>query len=397
MMACEVYIYEKQMSIYSKEQEECIELTRRLVQIPSMSGEEAGVAALVQETMRSMGYDDISVDEFGDVLGTRQGASNGPTRLFDGHMDVVPVTCEDEWQHQPFGAEISAGRMWGRGTADTKGSLAAILCAVGRLPRDSFTGKLVVVASVCEENMTGAALSKVLDQVKPDVFITGEPTSLRLATAQKGRLSLHLTTHGRAAHTSRPELGDNAVYKMFSAVQALKALPLPSDPQLGQAVLELTEIISSPYPNPVSVPDGCHAHLVGRIMPGETDDEILDKMRSVLESIPGSEIDLAELRQDCYTHIPLVARDFLPGWRNDPAAPWQQAILRSLESVGLKTPIFGAPCGTNASAAAGVRGIPSFIYGAGSLEQAHIVDEWVSVDELVSALEGFKAIARSMV
>ena len=243
-----------------------VELCREFVRIPSPSGQEGELAAVVAARMQAMGFK-VETDAFGSVLGLRKGARPGPMLIMDAHLDTVPVTHASAWRHDPFGAEMEQGRLWGRGTADTKGSLAAMLCAAAAL--DDFPGTLIVSASVCEEDVTTAALAQVLDHHPADLVLVGEPTSLCLGTAQKGRAGLLLEASGRSAHSSRPELGDNAIYKMMAAITRLRALPLPVDPELGQGVCELIEIGSEPKPSPGMVPHFCTARLALRLLPGK--------------------------------------------------------------------------------------------------------------------------------
>ncbi len=368
-------------------------LTRSLVRIPSPSGGEGAVAAHVAETMARLGFSEVQVDAWGDVIGVRRGGRPGPTLLFDGHMDVVDPGPEP-WTYDPYGGEVSEGRLWGRGAADTKGSLAAMICAGADLPMEKLAGTLVVAATVCEENLTGAALGLVLDAHRADLVITGEPTGLRLGVAQKGRATLRLHAAGRSAHTSQPELGDNAAYKMIEAVRRLRDLPQPADPELGPGVLELVELCSEPFPNQTLVPAGCHARFVARTMPGETADAFLGRIAAGLGNLTGVTYALDRLRQPCYTGAALEAVDFLPGWRCPADAAWRGALLDALAAAGLPADTFAAPCGTNASESAGRRGIPTFIYGPGTLAQAHIADEWVAVDDLIAAQAGYAALAR---
>lgn len=370
-----------------------IDLARSLVRIPSLTGEEGEIAALVAETMQRCGFSEVHADAWGNVIGLRRGRRPGPTLLFDGHMDVVQPGTE-AWQRDPYGGEIAHGRLWGRGACDTKGSLAAMLCAAAELWLDDLAGTLVIAATVCEETVTGAALGHVLDAYPADLVATGEPTGLRLGVAQKGRATLRLHAAGRSAHTSQPELGDNAVYKLIEAISRLRALPLPGDPELGPGVLELVEIASQPLPNQTLVPDGCQARFVGRTMPGESAEAFLSRIAAGLHDLPGVAFALDPLRQPCYTGAILETVDFLPGWRCPSNDPWRQALLAALEAAGLPAAVYAAPCGTNASESAGRRGIPSFIYGPGALAQAHIADEWVAIDELLAAQTGFAAIAR---
>lgn len=367
-----------------------VALCRELIRIPSYSGQEAEAADWAALKMQELGFSEIRRDPFGSVTGVWQGENPGPTLLLDAHLDVAPVGEAERWQHSPFGAELEGGRIWGRGSADTKSSLAAMLAAVSGLPPAALRGRVVLAASVQEESLTGVAVGAILERVKPDVFITGEPTSLNLAIAQKGRVSLDLHAHGRSGHTSRPEAGDNAVYKMIDAISRLRQMPTRSDPDLGQEILELTEIISAPCPNSGVIPFGCSARFIGRILPEETRAGFLQRVRDALLEIQGIEATIARLDSRCYTGETLAMDDYLPGWRNLPDDLWGKRILAALVDEGLASKCFASGCGTNASAAAS-RGIPSFIFGPGNLDQAHSIDEWVSVEEIQKAARGFRA------
>ncbi len=244
-------------------------------------------------------------------------------------MDTVPVDDAHAWQHSPFGGEISRGRLWGRGAADTRCGLAAMVWAAAHLPRHRLHGQILLVASVCEENMTGAALGSVLDSRPVDLLVTAEPTGLKLGVAQKGRVTLILESHGRSAHSSVPQTGENAVYKLMQAIHLLKDMQMPADPDLGPAILELTDIISEPYPNQLFIPHGCRASLVGRTLPAETQQTFFQKVHSALQTLSGVNSSIAELRQTCYTGQALVTKDFLPGWRNPRDNPFEEKILFS--------------------------------------------------------------------
>lgn len=372
-----------------------LDLARSLVRIPSLTGEEGSLAAFVADSMLHYGLEDVRIDPWGNVIGLRRGRAPGALLLFDGHMDVVEPGAGN-WQHNPFGGEIAEGRLWGRGACDTKGSLAAMLCAAAELAPEELAGCLVVAATVCEETATGAALGHVLDAYPADMVITGEPTDLRLGVAQKGRATFRLHAAGRSAHTSQPQLGENAAYKMIEAIHRLRSLPLPGDPELGPGVLELVEISSQPLPNQTLVPDGCQARFVARIMPSDSATAFLERVGAALVDVPGVTLALDHLHQPCYNGALLETVEFLPGWHCPPDDPWRQRLLAALANAGLPHDCYAAPCGTNASESAGRRGIRSFIYGPGSLAQAHIVDEWVAIEELLAAEAGFTAIARQV-
>ena len=355
------------------------------MRIPSPSGQEGALAAVVAAHMKFMGFS-VELDRFGSVLGTRKGTRPGPILLFDSHLDVVPVGDPEAWTHPPFGADLAEGRIWGRGAADTKCSLAAMLCA-GSAASD-FAGTLHISASVCEENMTAVALAEVLDRHPADLVIVGEPTGLCLGTAQKGRAGLLLEAKGRSAHTSRPELGDNAVYKMLEAIARIRALPLPVDPELGPAICELIEIDSEPKPSPGMVPHRCTARLALRLLPGETAQTVRERTVACLQGLEGIEVQLLTSRQRCHTGIEMVMEECVLSWKA------QDAKLQARLLAALGTKAFAAPYSTNASAAA-ARNIPAFLLGPGSIEQAHSVDEWVAVEELRAAQIAYSAVIKS--
>ena len=357
-----------------------VELCREFVRIPSPSGQEGRLAALVTARMQALGFV-VETDRFGTVLGLRAGTRPGPTLLLDAHIDTVPVSNPSIWNHDPFGAEVEQGRLWGRGSADAKGALAAMLCAAAAM--EDFPGTLIVSASVGEEDMTAMALAQVLERHPADIVLVGEPTSLRLGVAQKGRAGLLLEARGRGAHSSRPELGDNAVYKMLEAISRIRALALPSDPELGPGICELIEIASEPRPSPGMVPYLCTARLSLRLLPGETVHSVLARTSACLQGMEGVSVRLGECSQLCYTGLAITMPEFIPAWRCQDSA----LQCRLLERLG--TASFAAPYTTNASAAAD-RGIPTFLLGPGSIEQAHTVDEWISLEELQAAPEVYR-------
>jgi len=261
-----------------------------------------------------------------------------------------------------------------------------MLCAVAAL--EDFPGTLIVSASVCEEDMTTAALAHVLDHHPADLVLVGEPTSLCLGTAQKGRAGLRVEATGRSAHSSRPELGDNAIYKMMTAISRLRALPLPVDPELGQGICELIEIDSEPKPSPGIVPHLCTARLALRLLPGETAQSVLERTRRALDGLEGVSVRLLETSQRCHTGLAIAMSEFVPAWKNRDMSLQR----RLLEALG--TAAFAAPYTTNASAAA-ARDIPTFLLGPGSIEQAHTVDEWVALDQLTAAQEAYATVIKT--
>ena len=174
---------------------------------PSLSGQERDVAELVAREMAMLGYDEVSTDELGSVVGVLRGEVPVPRCCSNAHMDVVPVTESEAWRHGPFAGERAEGRLWGRGSNDVKGDLAAALVALGALPRDAFAGRIVMAASVGEEMIEGLALGHILACQRVDAVVVCEPTGLLLGLGHKGRTGVVVEARGRAAHTFAPRAG----------------------------------------------------------------------------------------------------------------------------------------------------------------------------------------------
>jgi len=370
---------------------EALRLLLDLVRIPAPSGGEEAAAEWVQVHMQRLGFQHVHRDAWGNVVGTRQGRSDGPTLFLDSHLDVAPVGEEATWRFPPYAGVLEQGRVYGRGAADTHASLVAMLVAVASLPAQDLCGRVVLAATVLEETLTGAAVATLLDEYRPQIFITGEPTGLQLATAQKGRATLEILAEGRAAHTSHPEQGVNAILRMLEALRRIDALPRKRDAILGDEIFTVTEIISQPYPNITLVPYGCRSRLVARLLPHESRESLMERLQAVLGSLEGVDVYFARLRQQTYTGLDVEVEDFLPGWCLPQDNPWEKRILSAFQRYGLPTQTMAAHFGTNASAAA-QRGIPCFIYGPGNLIQAHAVDEWVAVQQVEAAILGYRAL-----
>lgn len=379
----------------SLEAEVC-SLCQELVRCPSLPGQEQGVSEIVEREMRTLGYDEVQRDEVGNVVGLVRGAQSGPCVLFDAHMDVVPATSPEMWRYSPYSAQLSEGRIWGRGATDDKGPLAAAIVAFGSIPRDKFRGTLVLSASVGEEMIEGLALEHVLRRHLADVVVICEPTGLKLGVGHKGRAGLVVTAEGVAAHSSRPELGVNAVYLMMQAIKRIRALPLPQDELLGRGVCELVEIISSPYPGTSMVPGLCTARFDRRLVRGETAENVLAGIRTALAGIRGLMANYHRPTLACYTGLAFTLDDFHAAWHMSEDHDVVRRARRGLAEAKQSSELYLAPFCTNGSLSAGELGLPTLIYGPGDVDNAHAMDESLRIEELMAALWGYRALAQSL-
>ncbi len=382
--------------------DELLALCRDLIRIPGLSGEEGTVAELVRRTMRELRFDEVRTDEYGSVIGKIRGRENGPTVLFDGHMDTVGTGNPEDWKHDPYGAVIENGRIYGRGASDMKGALAAMIYGVSRLADDRPRGDVYVSASVFEELFEGVALKKILAEVAADYVIIGEASELDLKTGQKGRAELKIHTLGRSGHAAHPGDAVNAVYKMQPVISAIKGMQLPEDPHLGKGVMEVTDIISAPYPGSSVIPSECIATYDRRLVAGETRESLLSEIGAVIADLAKEDPELraeariASGRGGCYTGAGFSAERFFPAWYFDQDLPFVTAALEALRTAGIDAALDTYGFCTNGSASAGDLGIPTLGFGPSRENQAHVADEYIEIDQLVQAARGYAVLAEAL-
>lgn len=373
-----------------------IQFLQELVQAESLSGNEAAAARLVEQRWRALGFEDVHTDRLGNVIARRRGGRPGLRLLLDAHLDVVPATSPETWRFAPFSGELAEGRVWGRGAADTKASLAAMTGALAGLPADDLPGEVYLSASLGEEVLEGAAFSAVLDEVQPDLVIIGEPSDCRLGIAQRGRARLAFTVHGKAAHSSAPEAGQNAIENAAVLIQRIAGLPLPTHPLLGQGLMTAIQMQSQPYPSLSTTPYRCEVVYDRRLMPGETIASIIEEYHRHLADLKNWQVVIPEEGFTTYTGVELRQPDFHPAWALDPHSEWVKRAVEALRSAGLPCETFAVPYCTNGSASGGERGIPTLIYGPGSIHQAHRVDESIEVEEVLRAERGYAALISAL-
>ncbi len=370
------------------------DFTLRLVGAESLSGHEDKVAELVADEMRRLGMK-VEVDELGNVIGSIE-SGPGPCILLDSHMDTVGATEPSAWSHSPQG-ERAGDRIYGRGSMDMKGPLAASIYGAALLGRTLRRGRVVVSASVAEELVEGPATIHVAQRVRPDYAIICEATSLRLATGQRGRAEITVDVRGRPTHSARPALGVNAADAMADVIVALRRLPVPRHPVLGEGILVLTDVLSRPYPGLSVVPDGCVATFDRRTLPSETEAQILEPIKELmLEALKRTgatgTATIAEDEFQTYRGAPVVAPNFAPAWYVTPDTPFVTIAAQGLLDAGLGAEMSHYAFCTNGSGTAGRLGIPTIGFGPGDEKMAHRVDEYIELGQLVAAAKGYAAI-----
>jgi acetylornithine deacetylase/succinyl-diaminopimelate desuccinylase family protein len=312
----------------------------------------------------------------------------GPTLAFNSHIDTVPVGTG--WSSDPLRLVERGGRLYGRGSCDAKGSIASMTEAarILALRRSEWRGTLLLTF-VADEEIDGTGSKQVTSEAKAkrapiDAVIIGEPTSNQVHAAHKGVLRPLVRVNGQTAHSSRPDLGINAIQKAGRLLALLDAedrkLRDRHHALVGPATLTVTRIAGGIADN--VVPDSCEIVLDRRLLPGEEADAALDELRELLV--------LAKEEHDIDAEV-LRVRTASGAAETAATSP---IVQHSLAAAAQPAPAgFTGGCDLVHFRAIGSDGI---ILGPGSLEQAHKPDEYVPKDELVQAAALYRDIALSM-
>ena len=377
-----------------------IELLQHLIAIPSVNpacGEnnpdicgESRFTDFLERTLRHFGLDtrrqtiEPGRDNLFAKLPAGPNASPGHVLLLEAHQDTVSV---EGMTIDPFVSTVRDGRVYGRGACDVKGGLAAVLAAVTRLAQERpATMPAIVVACTVNEEAGFSGAQGVAEGLRgplasflpgmPTACIVTEPTELVPVVAHRGVVRWRSHTSGRAAHSSEPSHGDNAIYKMARLVMALQSyaevtLPQsPSDPFCGGATLSVGTIQGGTGVN--TVPDSATIEIDHRPLPHE---DPLQACRNV-QAFLANRSDLPfEVRHDP-PHLCV-------GGLN---SEYNGELAARLMAAGAAGPPVGVAYSTNATAYAAV-GIPTLVFGPGSIAQAHTADEWIAIEQLQAAVE----------
>ncbi|MCQ4834228.1 YgeY family selenium metabolism-linked hydrolase [[Clostridium] symbiosum] len=386
-------------------EEQVISLCQKLIQQKSYSGEESGVVGVLSENMKQMGFDEVTVDKYGNIIGCIKGNRPGKKVLFDGHIDTVPVTEEAEWLYPPFAAEIHDGKIYGRGTSDMKGAVAAMTCAASNYAKDTgkdFAGEIYVAGVVHEECFEGVAAREISKNVRPDYVVIGEASQLNLKIGQRGRAEIVIETFGKPCHSANPEKGINAVYKMAKVIGAIRTLVPTHHPVLGDGILELTDIKSAPYPGASVVPEYCRATYDRRLLVGETKESVLEPINGLLEKLMAEDPELkvkasyAVGRERCHTGNEIEGERFFPGWLYDKDDDFVKAVYTKLTEKGFTPEITQYNFCTNGSHYAGEAKIKTFGLGPSRENLAHTLNEYVEIEQLTKVTECYYGVMEAL-
>ncbi|MEW6535297.1 MAG: M20/M25/M40 family metallo-hydrolase [Candidatus Auribacterota bacterium] len=379
-------------------EEEMVSFAQKLVQTPSTSLNEANAAKMIENKMTQLGYDLVTRDNAGNVVGVILGRSSDVVVVLNSHIDTVSVSDESQWNHKPFEGIIKDGILYGCGAADCKSGIAAQIYAGALLKRSllPLEGTLVVAATTAEENGLSLGVKTLLSEtlpelkLKPTYAILGEPTTLGLYYGHDGWLDLDIRVSGM-----NPFHVDDAVQDIMndlyngkhntSEIEICEPSFGSSDGNRNATIRVTRRLHEAENVNDVVAQVGRLASLIGQP-----------------SGAVAVDVAIAQEEQKLYTGSVKAVRKIADAWSTDPFSKLVDRARHALTAAGCnvvagKWKLSRLRMGTAGNVFVNEFNIPTIGYGPGNEEQAHAVNESVVVDKIARASYGTAAIVHSCI
>ncbi|WP_019240656.1 MULTISPECIES: M20 family metallopeptidase [Bacillus] len=390
---------------YIRDKEKVVKLTQSLVQIPSVyrpnqkDGNEEKVASFVAEYLRNIGlqvYVEEVVPGRPNVIAIYDSGRKGKTLLFEGHTDVVTEGDRSLWEHDPFSATIVKGKMYGRGTNDTKGNLACAITAVESLLLDNeqVNGRIILCIPCDEEGMMLGIKHFIKNGWAQNVdgAIICEPEENQICVSQKGAMRVIIRVHGKMAHGAIPLSGINPNVRMAKIICELDQLEqrekmrVGKHPQLGYPSITPT-ILQAPVVGDAQInviPNQCMTALDIRTVPGQDHNQIQREIQSIFDQLALDDPDFKAQFE--------VIED-RPWTMTNEDDPIVQAVAKAYSNVTGLRPVYNGVPGATDGTFLHLAGVPIITTGAGDREIPHHINEYVDIEELAITTQIYRSAA----
>lgn len=389
------------------DKDELVELTRDLVRIdsvirPESENTEKEVVAYISRWIKNeLGMEPV-IDE---VLPERENifleidtGKVGPVLMFEGHTDVVSEGVRELWQHDPFGAEVVDGKIYGRGSCDMKAGVAVNLVTVKTLIKSGvqLKGKLVL-GIVCDEEDLMMGIQDFIKRGHADnvdACLVSEPEENQLCISMKGALRIKLTVKGKMAHGAMPLTGINPntrlarIITAFEEYESRQKKVFGKDEYLGWPSVTFTVIQSPPPPEPPQLnvmPGMAVAYIDIRTIPGQDHEKIKNELSDILDKLSADDPDF-NVEIEYLADKPVVSME-----KTEPIVRVSDRTYRDI--TGKDAVYNGVPGATDGTFLRALKGIPCLVNGPGPRHIPHQTDEYVEIDELFESAKIYTVTA----
>lgn len=390
-------------------EERVVELTRSLISIPSLTGHEDEIAKYLRDFLEDNGVA-VELDEYGNVVAVE--GEGSPVLVFNGHMDTVPPS--EGWERDPFEPWLVGDRIYGLGSSDMKGGLAALTLAFLALRKKGFKGTLVYTAVVGEEGgekwgSEYVASRGVLSRMNVNGIIVGEGSvfekrELALRVGHGGSVRFKIIFNGKAYHSSRPEMGVNAIYRAVDFIEAIsnlnsaikpRILPIVTVNKVRKGVVSVTMIKGGRKIN--VVPDRCEVYVDRRLVYGEDVEEAIAQIKGIAESLVDKHKHEYDTEEKCVKVEVEIFPKHRPPYMIDLSTDggrrlYDIAITAFKEVLGKEPHRIYTMGYTDAEILSYYTKAPALIIGPG--EVAHVPNEYVKIENLINCLRIYYTLGR---
>ncbi|MBP7247667.1 MAG: M20/M25/M40 family metallo-hydrolase [Negativicutes bacterium] len=378
-----------------------VQTASEMIQIPSKSGEEKAMADYTIQKMKDLGYDEVTVDDYGNVIGLMKGQGGGKSLMFNCHLDIVDEGPHENWKYPPFSGAIAEGAIWGRGASDTKGTFAIHLYLPHILKQEGLMtkGDIYVVGVVHEEDAGFGSMMMAEYGFHTDYAVVGEASENDLAIACRGRVGIEVTISGKSCHASVPHEGVNPFSFLGGFLLGLNDYKVSKNPKYGQSLISATRISSS-EPGTNVVPNSIRVSLDYRSVPGETNDQVIAQLNEIAArcAVPGITVEIqpAYIPISCYTGATGNGIMGEPPYSIDEDSETVTVAKAALENV------FGRTIKTKPWAFAtdsghfSQLGIHVLGFSPAEIKKCHTVGDNIQLDMLKEGIAGNLALAKAL-
>lgn len=403
-----------------------LDLAQRAIRCPSLTGEEGAVSEIFLSELQKLGYDEAFRDEWGNIVGIVYGTEEGPTIMYNGHMDHVDVGDPSEWGgYDPYGGVIDVAEIYneagtalektqvihGRAAADTKSGIACQIYSgaiLARLKKEGyhFKGNYMISAVVMEEPAEQIGMIGLYEQTLParnlpvDGVVSCEATSLKIYCGHRGRVELNVEISGVTSHGSTPWLGinaDNKATKFIDAVEKRYADTYQVDEKLGKSSIALTIINCTPGAMCI-VPDRCNITYDRRLVPTETPEDAIREIQEIIDQLHAEDPDfratvkVSTVPRTTYTGKTVALPNIKEGWRIPEEHPFVAAAAKGLAEIGEPVSYSYWDFGTDLAMICGRHGVAAIGYSPMQEYYCHRPVDMCRIDFMERAVVGNIAI-----
>ncbi|KEI13824.1 MULTISPECIES: YgeY family selenium metabolism-linked hydrolase [Clostridium] len=358
-----------------------------MINIHSITYNEKEVVLRIKEEMDKVGLDETFIDGMGNVIGR---IGNGSKVIaIEAHVDTADIGDSDLWNQNPFSSEIKNGVIYGRGTLEQKGAMAAIVYSAKVIKDLDLIGNYTfyVIGSIMKEEYDGEAWKYIIekDNIKPDFVIITEPTNLNINIGSRGRAEIEVDINGLSTDSGDCIRGVNAIYKAFPVVKDLENLnQLYKNDILGKASVSVNKI-SCISPAKSCISDKCIINIDRRMVLGENIHDIIKELSS-LKSIKNYNVKIKTVNKTTYTGYNYSTNNILRPWIiNKNSFILKKTIEAYKTMYNIDPKIKKWILTTNGSITYGIFKIPTIGFGAGKEILAYSPREQISIDDLIKA------------